>query len=593
MGLRPLVLLSVALVPACNGDPGQLQSGAAAYFEIAIPEDAEIRNNSFYPEVTISPDGRYVVYTNRGESPARLYSRDLRTGTTAPVSGVERGVTPFFSPDSRWIAFVSEGSLWKVPLEGGSPVALAAIENFFGGTWGPDGTIVYVPEPGGGLYKVSSEGGEPERLTDGGWYPSFLPDGRSVLFNSFDPVPETIAIVDLQTGEIKPLSTTGRAPTFVHSGHLLFGRGDDLWATVFDPVALETEGDARVVIPDLGNGLEPPRQFAVASDGTLVYIAGGKALPSEPVGVNLDGSATPLGMPPRYYHRPRVSPDGSNLAFSIRQPGGGAIWVAPIGGGEPRRLTDDGDRNLLDWMGNSEELLTWVGPDPGAIEALPIAEGGERRELFTGGSAGLDWVYADGMTPDGSKVVGRVPSDGQGNSDIALLTTDGSGAVELLERSTEAGTEHHTGMVSPDGRWLAFVTDKSGSREVYVRPLGRSGAEQQVSGAATGWAFHPHWAPDSQGLYYVQGGGMWSADRSADGEEHSFNAPRSVFELDDDIVWGSGNYTISNFDLMPDGESFLMLRSVGNRQAPRHIGALTSVGRRIEEVLAQGAPTSD
>ncbi len=589
MRLRPLASLAVVLLPACNGGSDQPEPGAATYFEIVIPEDAEIRNNSFNPQVTISPDGRYVVYVNRGESPARLYSHDLRTGTTAPMPGVERGVNPFFSPDSRWIAFVSQGSLWKVPLEGGSPLELAPVENFFGGTWGPDGTIVYVPEPGGGLYAVSSEGGEPERLTDGGWFPSFLPDGHSVLFNSFEPVRETIAIVDVRTGEIKSLPITGRAPKFVHSGHMLFGRGDDLWATAFDPVALEAEGDARVLIPDVGNGIEAPRQFAVASDGTLVYIAGGKALRTEPVLVNLDGSATPLGMPSRYYHRPRVSPDGSNLAFSVRIPGGGGIWVVPVDGGEPRRLADDGERDLIDWMGNSDELLTWVGPDPEAIATLPIAEGRDGRELFSSGSAGLDWVYADGMTPDGSRVVGRVPSDGQGNSDIAFLATDGSGAVEVLEGSTEAGTEHHTGMVSPDGQWLAFVTDKSGSREVYVRPLGRSGAEQQVSGAAEGWAFYPHWAPDSRRLYYVQDGSMWGADQEAG----SFSASRSVFELDSDIFWGSGNYTVSNFDLMPDGESFLMLRGVGERHAPRHISVLTRVGTGIEEALASGIPVSN
>jgi Tol biopolymer transport system component len=546
----------------------------------------EIWNGAYYAEVVISPDGRYVVFTNRGESPARLYRHDLTDGSTVPIPGLERGALPFFSPDSRWLAFVSGGRLWKVPVEGGEPTDLAPIENFFGGAWGPDGTIVYAPEPGGGLYKVSADGGEPERLTDGGWFPSFLPDGRSVLFDYFSPNPETISVVDIHTGAVTSLALTGRLPQYVDSGHLLFGRDHDIVAVAFDAETLKVEGDARTVLEGVGNGIEAPRQFSVSTTGTLVYIEGGRAVPSEPVRVALDGAVTPLGMAEGYYLRPRLSPDGSMLAYTLREPSGGDLWVAGTDGSPPRRLTSDGVTNLIDWMPDGEALLVHRDANHGALYSLPIEGGQEELVLFSGAEQGLEWVYADEMTPDGSKIVGRVPSEGEGNSDVALLATDGSGAVERLEGSTEAGVEHHTGTVSPDGTWFAFVSDRSGAREVYVRPLDGSAPAVQVSGQAAGWARYPHWSPDSRGLYYHQANQVWRVDIGAS-LDRAIPPARSLFETGDDLFWGSGNYTVSNFDLAPDGEWFLMVRGVGEWQPPSHISGLTGLEAAIGAAFAR------
>jgi Tol biopolymer transport system component len=546
----------------------------------------EIWNGAYYAEVVISPDGRYVVFVNRGESPTRLYRHDLTDGSTGPIPGLERGGSPFFSSDSRWVAFVAGGRLWKIPVEGGEPTDLAPIENFFGGAWGPDGTIVYAPEPGGGLYKVSADGGQPERLTERGWFPSFLPDGRSVVFDDFEPLPETMTVVDIHTGAVTPLGVTGRLPQFVHSGHLLFGRDHDLVAVPFDAETLTMEGDARTVLEGVGGGLEPPRQFSVSATGTLVYIEGGRAVPSEPVRVALDGTVTPLGMAEGYYLRPRLSPDGSMLAYAAREPSGGDLWVAGLDGSPPRQLTTDGATDLLDWLPGGEALLVHRGPNPGALYSLPVEADQQASVLFSAADHGLQWVYADEMTPDGSKIVGRIPSEGEGNSDLALLVTDGSGAVEWLEGSTEAGVEHHTGTVSPDGTWLAFVSDRSGAREVYVRPLGGSAPAVQVSGQASGWARYPHWSPDSRALYYHQANQVWRVDIESNLEQ-AMDPARALFETGDDLFWGSGNYTISNFDLAPDGEWFLMVRGVGEWQPPTHISGLTGLDAAIEAARAR------
>lgn len=586
MSTRPRVLLALTLLTVWVGACTPEAPDAAAPFEIPLADNLEIWNSPFYAEVVISPDGRYVVFTNRGESPARLYRHDLTDGSTVPVPGLERGGSPFFSADSRWIAFVSQGRLWKIPVEGGDPIDLVPIENFFGGAWGPDGTIVYAPEPGGGLYKVSSDGGEPERLTDSGWYPSFLPDGRSVLFDHFDPNPETISVVDIQTGAITSTGITGRAPQYVSSGHILFGRGHDLAAVAFDAETLEVEGDTRTILEGVGNGIEKPRQFSVSATGTLIFIEGGRALQSEPVRVALDGSVTPLGISAAYYLRPRLSPDGSTWAYMLREPTGGDVWVAGTDGSPPQRLTSGGGTDLLDWMPNGDALLVHRGPNPGVLLSLPVKEGEEEAVLFSGAEHGLEWVYADEMTPDGSKIVGRIPSEGEGNADVALLATDGSGAVEWLEGSTEPGVEHHTGTVSPDGAWLAFVSDRSGAREVYVRPLDGSAPAVQVSGQAAGWARYPHWSPDSRGLYYHQANQIWRVDIGPELDRDRRPA-RSLFETGDDLFWGSGNYTISNFDLSPDGEWFLMMRGVGEWQAPTQISGLSGLEAAIEAAFAR------
>jgi Tol biopolymer transport system component len=579
--LTCLTLSDVAAIEAYQQDQ-------PARFEIELPEGGEIWNNWYFAELAISPDGRYVVFTNRGESPARLYRRDLREGTTIAIPGIDRGAVPFFSADGQWVAYVAQGKLRKVPLEGGEPVDLADIENFFGGAWGPDGTIVYAPEPGGGLYTVSESGGPPKRLTEQGWYPSFLPDGRSVIFNTWELGPtSTIAVVDIQTGKIDFLPIAGRAPQYVASGHILFGRDLDLYAAQFDPVT-RAVGEARPIVRDLGTGVEPPRQFAVSENGTLVYIAGGKTLPVEPVRVDLEGSVTALGMPPAYYVIPRESPDGSMIAFDIRAPEKRDVWVVDAAGGEPRALTSDGDSWLVDWL-SDDEVLIWRGPNPGTIQALPVMPGGTPRDLMSGAEKGLDWIGVDGITPDGGSLVGRVPSQGEGNGDIALFHLERDGEIEVLAGSTEAGVEHHTGTVSPDGHWLAFVSDKSGNREVHVIPFSGPGPDHIVSGAASGWARYPHWSLDSRGIYYIQGGQMWFAGIGSNPEE-PVAEQRSLFELPDEIFWGSGNYTFSNFDLAPDGQSFLALRGVGEWKAPTHISGLTNVFAAIEAAFADTDP---
>ena len=106
---------------------------------------------------------------------------------------------------------------------------------------------------------------------------------------------------------------------------------------------------------------------------------------------------------------------------------------------------------------------------------------------------------------------------------------------------------------------------------------------------ASGWAYYPQWAPDSRGVYFSQGGSMWLTDIDADQGGVAAATPRVLFELADGMAWGSGNYTVSNFDLAPDGKSFLMLRVVGVWQAPEHISVLTNVGTAIDEALAGGA----
>jgi Tol biopolymer transport system component len=578
-------LLACLIVPEVAAPQEQDQP---TKFQISLPEGAEIWNNWYYAELAISPDGRYVVFTNRGESPPRLYRRDLREGTTIAIPGIDRGAVPFFSADGRWVAFVAQGKLKKIPVEGGEPVDLADIENFFGGAWGPDGTIVYAPEPGGGLYKVAATGGPRERLTERGWYPSFLPDGRSVLFNTWELGPtSTIAVLDLHTGQTDHLPIAGRAPQYVASGHLLFGRDLDLYAAAFDPATREV-GEARPIVRGVGTGIEPPRQFAVSENGTLVYIAGGKALPSEPVRVDLEGSVTALGMPPAYYVIPRQSPDGSMIALDIRAPDKRDVWVVDATGGEPRALTSDGDSWLVDWL-SDDEVLIWRGPNPGTIQALPVTPGGTPRDLVSAAEKGLDWITVDGITPDGGSLVGRVPSQGEGNSDIALFDLGGDGEIEVLAGSTEPGVEHHTGTVSPDGRWLAYVTDKSGNREVHVMPFSGPSPDRMVSGAASGWATYPHWSPDSRGIYYRQGGRMWFAEIGTNPEE-PITEQRSLFEIPDDIFSGSGNYTFSNFDLAPDGQSFLMLRGVGEWQPPKHISGLTNLFGAIEAAFVDAAP---
>ena len=248
---------------------------------------------------------------------------------------------PFFSPDGQWVAFFSENGLHRMPVSGGAVQLITAArsgrERAYGGTWGPDGTIVVAR--GGGLFRVNAQGGEIESVADPdiaagevfyAW-PEFLPAGRSVLFTIVGAggfADARVAVVDLATGEQKTLLQGGHAARYLPTGLLLYATGGQLQAVGFDSGRLEVR-DVPVTVDGvaIGSGIEGfTADFDVSDNGTLAYASAARPLLRTMAWVDRAGREESIPAPPMTYVYPKISPDGTRVALDIGGTGRD-IWV--------------------------------------------------------------------------------------------------------------------------------------------------------------------------------------------------------------------------------------------------------------------------
>jgi len=522
-------------------------------------------------DLAIAPDGRHVVYV--GSNGARLFVRAMDQLEATPLTGLSAPRHPFFSPDGQWVGFFDTGSvLKKVAITGGPTVVMASrlSEGFRGATWGPDDTIIFATaDVGSGLQRVSAAGGESTVLTrpnrergesDHLW-PEFLPGGQAVLF-TIAPLGSPIrmdsaqvAVLDLRTGTQKILVRGGSHAQYVPSGHLVYGVAGTLRAIVFDLDRLEAVGAPIPVLPEVtmtGNGAAG---FAVARDGTLVYVPGDAAVRRAArtlVWVDRQGREEPINAPARQYTYPRISPDGTRVALDVRDQQND-IWIWHLARGTLTRFTldpaedqypvwtPDGRRLLFRSARSGQSNLFWQAADgTGAVERLTQSENPQ-------------WAYA--MTRDGTRLVFREDNPKTGR-DLMALTLDKQRQAHPLVRTTFA---EFNGEISPDGRWLAYQSSESGQNEIFVQPFPNVGEGRwQIS---TGGGAEPLWARGGQELFYLAPTGALMSIRIERAQTFAFGTPTKLFEgryfLVDPVAEGR------KYDVSPDGKHFLMIKPGG------------------------------
>jgi serine/threonine protein kinase len=512
--------------------------------------------------LTVTPDGSRVVYRGGGQILVR--SLDQLEPISIPAAGA-RGL--FVSPDGQWIGFFdAAGALKKVAITGGSPVTLLnAPERVgaVGGTWGEDGTIVFAIG-GKGLQRIPDAGGEPTLVTNlnrgevAHVFPEFLPGGHAVLFTTIplgganNRINMQIVAVDLRTGTQKILIRGGSAAHYVPSGHLVYAAAGTLRAVVFDLSRLEVIGTAVPVIPQVGTSNAGSADFDVAANGTLVYgLGSGFQGRRTLVWVDRQGRETPLKVPDRAYVYPRLSPDGTRVALSIRDQQDD-IWVWDLAREVLTRLTvNPGPDQYPVWTPDGRRLLFSLGTDVFS----QAADGTGSAEALTKSPTTAMMPYA--VSPDGSRVVLR---EGAGTYDLVVLLLGNDRRTEPLIHTpfSELNAE-----ISSDGRWLAYESNESGQREIYVRPFPNvSAGRWQVSG---GGGTRPLWSRNGRELFYmttanaeatlmsvpIQPGATWSA-----GTPTKLFSGRVFFT---EIGIGEGR----TYDVSPDGRRFLMIKDSG------------------------------
>ena len=531
---------------------------------IASSGTAAVTPNT-YRSLAITPDGTRVVYV--GNNGRQLFVHPLDRLDSVPLVTANVPLNfVFVSANGQWVGFDEGGTLKKVALAGGpaKTVLNTGLGGSSGATWAPDDTIIFSNlDPTTGLQRVSADGGDVAVLTrpalargelDHLW-PEMLPGGRAVLFTitaTGGPDAAQVAVLDLATRTSRVVMPGGSHAHYVHSGHLIYTAGGTVRAVPFDLDRLETRGTPVTVLPRLVTKSQGAAEFVVAADGTLAYVdAPDVAAANTLVWVDRQGREKSLVAPPGAYGHPRVSPDGMRVAVV----NGSDIWVLDPASQRASQLTFGPAPNFAPvWTKDGHRLL-FFSPfrDNGLF--WQAADGTDAAERL---GAGLP----SGVTPDGRHVFF---SSAPGARDVMLLTLDGSHHVEPLIQTASA---ERNGVVSANGRWVAYESDSSGEFEIYVKPFPPvSGVQWLVS---TAGGTRPLWAPNGQELFFVAPDGSLMAVRVyARGSSWKAGSPVRVVE--GPYLSGSSRSS-RNYDVSADGKRFLMVKPpVKQASAPQII----------------------
>ena len=515
--------------------------------------------------VAVSPDGRTIVYNVQKDGQFWLYRRFIDQTQAEPIG--DRGATePFFSPDGRWVGFRSEGkTLKRVPVRGGPAHVIAELpgSNFYGASWNADGSII-LGGLAGGLWRVSQDGGQVSQLTKPAEgrivsYPQLLPGGHAVLYTERESsrssgIPgnpnSALLILDLQSGTSKRLFP-GLVGRYVPTGHLVFVSGATLWAVAFDLDRLDVRGTPVPVVEDIRAELnEMMANAVVAETGTLVYVSGASQQRSL-VWVNRQRLEQAVGVEPRAYANPRVSPDGSRIAVTT-QDEGRDVWVWDVARRRLRQLTFDATANwLAAWFPDSKRLAFSMASKGTQQVFWQAADGSGVPEALTHGSIST-LPYA--ISRDEHLLLQEYPD--AVNSDIAVISLQNPQARRPVRRT--AAIERNAAF-SPDGRWLAYESnqDVSGRFEIYLRPFPNVEASEQKVTTDGGTA--PVWSRDGSELFYWKETGETVSIMSVP----VTRGPTLVFGPADTVIQGRYAHPswATQYDVAPDGR-FVLLKPV-------------------------------
>lgn len=520
--------------------------------------------------MVLSPDGLHLAFVATDSNKKRqIYIRALDRLQATALSGTENADDPFFSPDGQWLGFFADGKLKKTLIQGGAAITLCDAHDDRGGSWSEDGTIVFTPYVGAPLTRISAAGGKPQPLTSldaqagelTHRWPQVLPGGNAVLFTANTSVGNyedaNIVVYSMASGQRKTLQNGGFHARYVSSGHLLYMHEGTLFAVPFDLKKLEVTGPPVPILNGIvTNPATGGAQFALSNTGNLVYVAG----PSVAQNVAIDwmdraGTFTPLREQPARYLYPTFSPDGKRLAVQIQDGRRSDIW-------------------MYEWAHNVLTRVTFAGQSNGN----PVWTPDGQRIAYTSpekdGLYGLYWTRADGAGETfrlaGDKKQKRANSWSPDGKNLAFmqLNPDTSWDVMMLSIAGDAKSGWKFGeptpflsgsfveqdaTFSPDGKWIAYAGNESGSLEIYVQPFPGPGGKWQIS---TGGGVSPRWSHSNNELIYrAPDQRIMVATYTATGDSFVASNPK---------LWSPGQFgtrgPLSVFDLHPDGKRLAVLR---------------------------------
>jgi Tol biopolymer transport system component len=566
-GRRIIELAAVGLLAA-------IAAGAAVWWSTRTepPVRYAIRLDVAAPErmgpfIAVSPDGRELAFIAADASNVpRLLVHSLESGLTREITNAGSVSTPpFWSPDSRWIAFAADGKLKRIEISGGAPEVLCDAANMLGGTWTSDNVILFADFAKNGIMQVPATGGTPVQRTRfdekreeaGDFLPWALPDGRHFLyFKGGTPKVSGIYIGSLDV-EADAQDRTRLMPaqqqvayvppgTGSATGYLVFMREGLLTAQPFDAERRQLRGEPMTIVEQVSRN-QIFGSFSVSATGALAYLRANSDVGSI-VLVGRDGQATAtIASSVKSASNPRLSPDGRSLAVVIS----GEVWRYELDGRPPIKLTFNGRFLSPLWSRDGQRIVT-EHSGQSQLSAVPSdGSGGTPQQTSPKGH-----FHPHAWTADGSEIIAAQLEDGGAKTDLVRFPARADGQVQTIVATPIS--EGFAGALSPDGRWLAYTSESTGRAEIWVRPFPGPGPAVRLS---LNGGTEPIWARNGRELYYIEGGSMMAVAVAA-GATFDFKPATRLFES----AYGRSDQSPS-YDVTPDGR-FVMIKSDNAGQRP-------------------------
>ncbi len=558
--------------------PVKLVPVSSLHADIAFPEDMSL---AFIGAATlgngrrafaISPDGAHLVFVGLKDGQYDLYLRDLNSHAVRKLGGTENAYDPFFSPNGQWIAFFAGNQLKRVARAGGDAVVVTEATNSTGGTWIGNDRILAFTDEGGRMLQFTFGGERLEsEVPDGGGAPHALPDGVHVLWDAGQ-----IIAYDTTTGQVKSLAVQGNDPRFV-GGFLFYIQGDTLVAARFDPESMTLKSTPVPVMTGIRTEIYGFSQWALSSNGTLLYATGISEAENPLVWVDGDRQEYPQ-LPQSLKGSFEISPDGKQLLITEKQPGSTSVWLFDLEGGQARKLASGADiaSSPLGWMPDGKRIIYHRETENGRVPyILSVDSGSSGTPLLERGESKF---VAYSISADGRFVSVKrnlSPADTSGSDQQA----DYLAVIDLVEdREIEipmVGTSNWGMAASPDGSAVVYTSPVSGEYQNYLQPVPPTGVRYQVS--RTGGAEEPRWSRDGTKIYYRSGKRIMVVDVQTS-PDIVLGEPRVFYEGNFVNVGGR------SYDISPDGTRALVIKGPADKASSIRI--ITNWLEEVERIVS-------
>ncbi|HEY5839641.1 MAG TPA: protein kinase [Pyrinomonadaceae bacterium] len=529
-----------------------------------VPPPELAFNDTQHDAAVISPDGKKVAFTaTSADGKNMLYVRNLDLTEVKLLPGSENALEPFWSPDSRSIAYGSKGKLKRSDLTGANAQVLCDSARLIGGTWSKDGIIVFAPDYRTTVMQVSAQGGEPKPVNmnfegndvERHRFPYFLPDGRHFIFFREQ---KGVWAGSLDSPEIKQIVADRGVAAYAPQGWLIFLRNDALVAQAFDAGKLTVSGEP---IPIITGEKNPPtvRRFSVSDNGILVW-QGQWQRNYQLVWYDREGTQTgaiDAPMKAAVGQSPSLSPDGKRLLVRRTLDSGGGpdsnIWVVDLEKGTGLRLTSTFSQMPV-WSPDGSRITYNTGNGV----AVKAANGSGDAETLLPRTA-----FTASWSPDGRFII-FMERGVKTRLDMWVLPLFGDKKEYPLSNSP---FDEQDPQLSPDGRWLAYTSDETGNYEIYVQSFsadGKLGADKKRVSTAGGRL--PVWRRDGSELFFIAADGqMMASSVKTGGTEFGFDAPKPLFKTRTLSLEGA---IFREYDVTGDGQRFLIGTRIGDTTVP-------------------------